>query len=71
MEMKKLDNIGYLLFGRGYLYLNVLLDVVDYCKESLLGGKGRAPQLDENNEEWQEFIKWRNRYDSNVGPLDS
>lgn len=71
MDIKQIDKYGYLIFGRSYLYLNIFFDVVDYCKEALWGTSRREIEFNENSEEWQEFMRWRNRYDSNVGPLDS
>lgn len=71
MDWKKIDQVGYYLFGRGYLYFNVMMDVLDYCKQTLMG-RERQKQIElEDSEEWKEFMEWRSRHDSNVRPLDS
>lgn len=70
MQWQKVDKLGYQILGRGYLYLNIFFDVIDYCKETVLGPKHERLKL-EDDEEWQDFLKWRSRHDSNVRPLDS
>lgn len=72
MDWKKIDQVGYLLFGRGYLYFNVFLDVLDFCKQNLTGKQGQQHQIElDKDDDWEEFMKWRSRHDSNVRPLDS
>lgn len=70
MELKKIDQIGYLILGRGYLYLNVLLDVFEFCRQSLL--KSHRQQIPfEDSEEWQEFMEWRQKQQDSTGPMES
>lgn len=69
MEWQKIDEFGYTFFGRGYLYLNVFLDVLDFCKESVLGPADRKRAL-ADDEEWSDFLEWRNRQEQNSYPLD-
>lgn len=36
MLRKKIDKFGYEYFGRQYLYLNVLGDIISYLKSSII-----------------------------------
>lgn len=70
MELKKIDQIGYLILGRGYLYLNVLFDVFDFCRQTLL--KSNHQQIPfEDSQEWQEFMEWRQQQQDQTRPMDS